>query len=155
MEMISIKRHTYIPYTEVIPKGIIKWLNPSFFPSLIQEEIEKEFEIRSFYIDGLFYSMAIFSQSDKLTKTDFRNYNYDKPNRCVPYLLPATVAHCLDSMMKDLQLNTGSIDLIKARNGRYYFLEVNPIGQFGMVSYTCNYYLEKVVARWLYNKNKT
>jgi D-alanine-D-alanine ligase-like ATP-grasp enzyme len=50
-----------------------------------------------------------------------------------------------------LKLNTGSIDLIVNTTGEYIFLEVNPVGQFGMVSSPCNYYLEREIARFLSN----
>jgi hypothetical protein len=37
------------------------------------------------------------------------------------------------------------------KKGEYVFLEVNPIGQFGMVSAPCNYNLEKKIAQYLIN----
>ncbi len=49
------------------------------FPSLVQKKIIKEFEVRSFLLDGEFYSMAIFSQRDKKTAVDYRNYNHSRP----------------------------------------------------------------------------
>ena len=48
--------------------------------------------------------------------------------------------------MKLADLDTGSIDMMYSTDGEYYFLEVNPVGQFGMVSYPCNYYIEKEIA---------
>jgi hypothetical protein len=39
-----------------------------------------------------------------------------------------------------------------ARDGREVFLEVNPVGQFGMVSRPCNYQLERKVAELLLRK---
>ena len=51
--------------------------------------------------------------------------------------------------MQKAHLTTGSIDLIKSVDGEYIFLEINPIGQFGMVSNPCNYPLERKVAEWL------
>lgn len=50
--------------------------------------------------------------------------------------------------MTALDLNSGSIDFIKSGNN-YYFLEVNPIGQFGNVSTDCNYSLERKIAEFL------
>ena len=52
-------------------------------------------------------------------------------------------------LMKDLELNTGSIDFIKTKQGRFVFLEVNPVGQYGMTSYPCNYHLDKKIAEYL------
>src|SRR5690606_7615866 len=45
-----------------------------FLPSLFIKYINKKYEIRSFYMNGKFKSMAIFSQQNENTKTDFRNY---------------------------------------------------------------------------------
>ncbi|CEJ68525.1 hypothetical protein BN1195_00813 [Chryseobacterium oranimense G311] len=49
---------------------------------------------------------------------------------------------------------TGSIDMIKGRDGNYYFLEVNPSGQFRMTSLPCNYNLHFEVAKFLKKINK-
>lgn len=73
-----------IMYTSVINEKE----SQTFFTSFFQEKIEKEFEIRTFYLDGRFWSMAIFSQNDEQTKTDFRKYNTGKPNRNIRYKLP-------------------------------------------------------------------
>jgi ATP-GRASP peptide maturase of grasp-with-spasm system len=124
------------------------------FPTLFQECLNKEYEIRAFYLDGSFHAMAIFSQSDEQTSIDFRRYQYKRPNRTVPYLIPAALEAKLRHLMQRLGLETGSIDLIKTREGRFVFLEVNPVGQFGMVSYPCNYHLEHAVASALVRRLK-
>lgn len=125
----------------------VKDLNKTFSPSLFQEYIEKEIELRVFYIMGKCYSMAIFSQSNPQTQLDFRAYDLENPNRFIPYQLPESIETKIDVLMKNLELNTGSIDLIKSsKDGEYYFLEVNPSGQFGMTAYPCNFPLHKIVA---------
>lgn len=121
----------------------------SFFPSLVQNYIPKKIELRIFYLDGEFFTMAIFSQKDNKTNIDFRNYNDDKPNRTVPYKVTKEVEQKLDLLMKALGLNCGSIDMIVTPNNEYVFLEVNPVGQFGMVSHPCNYNIEKRIAEYL------
>ncbi len=135
--------------TVLIDDGKLKEIDDYFFPSLFQEYIEKEIEIRSFYLEGNFYSMAIFSQLDTKTEVDFRNYNDGNPNRTVPINLPDSLKCKLTVLMEKLNLNTGSLDLILTPKGEFYFLEVNPVGQFGMTSYPCNYYLEKRIAESL------
>ncbi|WP_300687428.1 grasp-with-spasm system ATP-grasp peptide maturase [Chryseobacterium sp.] len=120
-----------------------------FFITFFQEQIEKEFEIRTFYLNGKCHSMAIFSQNDEQTKTDFRKYNLEKPNRNVPYDLPYDVEEKIDLLMQTLDLNCGSLDFIKGKDGRYYFLEVNAIGQFLGLSNICNYSLDKEIAEYL------
>lgn len=136
----------YKMLTKTINKTNLHLVPEKFFPSLIQEKIIKKFEIRTFYLDGECHSMAIFSQNNRKTKDDFRNYDNQRPNRTVPYKLPADLEGKLDQLMKLLHFRTGSIDLMVDMQGNYHFLEINPEGQFGMVSYPCNYYLEKKLA---------
>jgi ATP-GRASP peptide maturase of grasp-with-spasm system len=119
-----------------------------FFITFFQEKIEKEFEVRTFYLNGNCWSMAIFSQNDEQTKVDFRKYNDMKPNRNVPYNLPIHIEEKIHQLMQSLDLNSGSIDFIKKGN-RHYFLEINPIGQFTGMSNTCNYSLEQKIAEYL------
>lgn len=144
----------YIPYTELIDDNAFESLNHRFFPSLIQGYIDKQLEIRTFFLNNKLYSMAIFSQNQENTKTDFRYYNHTKPERCVPYQLPLSMERKLALLMKNLKLNTGSIDLIKDKQGKYIFLEVNPAGQFGMISQPCNYPIEKEIAKYLINESQ-
>jgi ATP-GRASP peptide maturase of grasp-with-spasm system len=129
-------------------------LSDRFFPSLIQEKIEKQFELRIFYLDGKCYTMAIFSQANNQTKVDFRQYDYQNPNRWVPFDLDKSVQQKIKKLMKLLNLNTGSIDMIYNNKGEYVFLEVNPSGQFGMTSYPCNFNLEEKIADYLINTSK-
>jgi ATP-GRASP peptide maturase of grasp-with-spasm system len=140
-------------YTAVLTEADLSSLPERFPPSLFQERIQKEYEIRAFYIEGEIYSMAIFSQQDETTKEDFRNYNVDRPNRYVPYELSVSTAVAIDSLMRAVNLGTGSIDLIHSVEGRDVFLEVNPVGQFGMVSKSCNYPLERRIAELLSEKD--
>jgi len=140
--------------TQLFPEEILDQLQDNFMPTLFQECIEKEFEIRSFYLDSSFYSMAIFSQNDDKTKVDFRNYNWSDPNRTIPYKIPTEIEKKLNFIFKKLNINTGSVDIIKGVNGVYYFLEINPIGQFGMTSFPCNYKLEKKIAQYLIKNDK-
>jgi glutathione synthase/RimK-type ligase-like ATP-grasp enzyme len=93
--------------------------------------------------------MAIFSQGDNKTSLDFRRYNRSFENRKVPFQLPEIIEEKLNGLFNALNLNCGSIDLIFTSNDEYLFLEINPVGQFGMVSFPCNYHLEKIIAEYL------
>jgi D-alanine-D-alanine ligase-like ATP-grasp enzyme len=90
--------------------------------------------------------MAIFSQNDEQTKIDFRKYNHLKPNRNVPFMLPPEIEKKLIQLSKKIGVNCGSIDMIVTSNNDFVFLEINPIGQFGMVSTPCNYVLNEKIA---------
>jgi ATP-GRASP peptide maturase of grasp-with-spasm system len=136
-------------YTAEVTDADLDRAPDRFFPTLAQELVEKAFEVRTFYLDGRCWSVAIFSQADGQTSLDFRRYNRKKPNRTVPYLLPAQVEARVRELMRRLDLTTGSVDLIRTPASAHVFLEVNPVGQFGMVSHPCNYRLEKRVAEHL------
>ena len=139
-------------YTTIPPKDIIENLKANTFPSMLQECLHKEYEIRSFYLDGEIYSTAIFSQAVSQMTTDYHRYQYRTPARMVPYRLPDSVKERLCSLMRAANLDTGSIDLVRTTDGRLVFLEVNPNGQFSAYSLASNYFLEKRVAEVLLRK---
>lgn len=138
--------------SQVNVNDISMWNTKNVIPSLFQLYIEKHFEIRSFYFKNKFYSMAIFSQSNEKTRIDFRNYDMNKPNRMVPFLLPEEIEAKLREILDYLSLDTGSFDLIYGLDGEYYFLEVNPVGQFDFLSGMCNYNIEKIISNYFNNE---
>lgn len=140
--------HIYA-YTEILTSNLYNSLTNDFAPSLFQELIDKKFEIRSFFLHDTFYSMAIFSQSNAQTRVDYRHYDRNTPNRRIPFKMPKDIENKLKSVLLELNLNSASIDLIYSTQKEFVFLEINPIGQFGMVSYPCNYQIEKLIAEYL------
>jgi ATP-GRASP peptide maturase of grasp-with-spasm system len=118
-------------------------------PSFIQQYIDKRFEVRVFYFNNKFYSMAIFSQQSKKTKFDYRNYDRINPNSLTPFKLPKGIESKLRSLIKHFNYTSCSIDLIYANDGVFYFLEINPIGQFKWLNDSCNYYIDQHIAKFL------
>ncbi|TCP25886.1 ATP-GRASP peptide maturase of grasp-with-spasm system [Tenacibaculum skagerrakense] len=143
------EKHGYYTYTEKVSLDNINEFPENFSPTLFQNLVEKRYELRVFYLEGKFYSMCVFSQNDKQTELDFRKYNNAKPNRNLSFKLPETVELKLKKLYEELDLDTGSADIMVDKNGNYIFLEINPVGQFTMVSTPCNYYLEREVAKIL------
>ncbi|PKO96527.1 MAG: grasp-with-spasm system ATP-grasp peptide maturase [Bacteroidetes bacterium HGW-Bacteroidetes-6] len=135
--------------TILLDKNFIQKSPTSFFPTLFQSYIEKDYELRIFFVFQKCFPMAIFSQSNEQTKIDFRNYDRNLPNRTVPYVLPNVIKSQILRLITKLGLTSGSIDMIVTPKKEYVFLEVNPIGQFAQVSKPCNYYLEREIARLL------
>lgn len=138
-----------IIYTNNLIKEDLEKFPSTFLPTLLQEKVDKHFEIRTFYLEGKTWSMAIFSQNDEQTKDDYRKYNFSKPNRNTPFKIPVILENKLSNIMAELNLQTGSIDWILSKDGQFYFLEINPTGQFSNLSMTCNYPLEKIIAEKL------
>lgn len=136
----------FLMYTE---KTDLKLFPNSFFPTLFQENIQKWVDLRIFYILGNFYSVIYFSQKNEQTSTDFRKYNFSNPGRTFPFSICEEIQKKLTNLMTLLDLETGSIDMIIDKKGSYFFLEINPIGQYSMVSEPCNFLLDKIIAKTL------
>jgi ATP-GRASP peptide maturase of grasp-with-spasm system len=139
-------------YTEVISANILNTIEESFFPSLVQNNIEKLFEIRAIFIAGLFTTFAIFSQNQQETKTDFRRSS--NQTRKSVFDLPFEIKNKLSKLMASLNLNFGCIDLIYTPDKEFVFLEVNPVGQSSKSSKSLNLGIEKQIAQYLI-KNET
>lgn len=139
----------YMTYTEKLKDEIIQDLPSNFFLSLCQVLVNKRCDIRVFYLNGACFSMAILSQNDIQTKVDFRKYNYESLNRWIPFQLPDDLRLKIIQLMGRLDLISGSIDFILDDKGQYIFLEVNPVGQFGMVDFPCNYSINEQIAKYL------
>jgi ATP-GRASP peptide maturase of grasp-with-spasm system len=140
----------FMTYTEEVS---VESISDEFAPSLFQEKIDKEADIRIFYLLGEFYSMAICSQQNPQTATDFRKYDNVNPNKSFPFNLPELLKNKLDLLMKTAGLQTASIDMVLTKDDRFVFLEANPVGQFHMTSIPCNYNLEKKLALQLKKMN--
>ncbi|MGB0861999.1 MAG: grasp-with-spasm system ATP-grasp peptide maturase [Saprospiraceae bacterium] len=144
------KKTPYLSYTERVEKNDIRKATTKFFPSLFQKNIDKAYEIRVFYLVDKIYSTAIFSQRRKEANIDYRHYDFSSPDRFVPYQLPLGIEEKIHQFMNAINMSSGSLDFIATKNDSYVFLEVNPVGQYGgMVSTPSNYYLDKIIAKYL------
>ncbi|WP_066440283.1 grasp-with-spasm system ATP-grasp peptide maturase [Chryseobacterium sp. CCH4-E10] len=135
----------------VLTQEYIEDVDYEFSPTLFQRKIEKKYEIRAFYMNENFYSMVILSQKRQETRIDYRAIGEQDKSRMVPYLLPVSVKQKLKKLMINIGINSGVIDLIVTPSNKYFFLEVNPIGHFGMISYCCNYGIEEKIAKFYKN----
>lgn len=136
-----------ILYTQPINADVLANIPEQFNYSMIQNCIEKDFEIRVFVFGEMIFSMAIHSQFSPSTKHDFRTYEEWVPY--TPYEISKNTKKKILSFMKDMNLETGSLDFIVSKNEEIVFLEVNPVGIFDMVSVPCNYNIEKQIAEYL------
>ena len=139
----------YFTYTELLGPHHLEGMAEHMAPSFFQRYIDKDFELRIFFLDGAFDAMAIFSQGNDRTKVDYRKYDMVKPNRVIPFRLPPDIQSKLSQLAAELGLNTGSFDMIVDTQGHYYLLEVNPVGQFGGHSVSCNLSIERRIAERL------
>jgi ATP-GRASP peptide maturase of grasp-with-spasm system len=138
-------------YSTLTSKVHIRDKDKSFFISLFQEEIQKELELRIFYLSGQCHAIAILSQNNQKTKVDYRNYDYVNPIREEYYQLPEKIIEKVRLFMTEMNLQTGSLDFILTKENEYIFLEVNPSGQYDIFN-SCNIYPDKLIAQHLIEK---
>lgn len=119
-------------------------LSEAFFPSLFQESVNKVLELRSFFFNKKFYTIAFTSDVGSIDMRD----NYDFMDY-YKYTLPKHIENKLHLFFTELNLFSGSIDLLLDNNGDYIFLEVNTEGQFDWVSKLGGYNLNKVITDYL------
>ena len=98
-------------------------------PTTFQEYIKGGFDVRVIYISGKMFAVAIDSNASG-TPEDCR---FDLSVSHTKCLLPSPVQEALRRLMLNLRLVFGAIDFKVDPDGKYYFLEVNPSGQFAYV----------------------
>ncbi len=104
-------------------------------PSIFQENVAKEYELRITIVGDRIFPVKIHSQADELTAIDWRA----KPKlndfevRMEPTVLPPDVEAKLRRFMSLMGLRYGCIDMIVTPSGEHVFLEVNPNGQWYFV----------------------
>ncbi len=99
----------------------------AYCPMIFQPYIDKEYELRIVYVDGEFFTGKINNSDNADWRVAREGYFWSD------YELPAPIRMNLTSMMKEMGLYTGAIDMIRGKDGEYYFLEVNPQGEWGML----------------------
>lgn len=141
MKPIFVENELYLNYTREINLSNIQDERENIIPSLIQKKVNKIYEIRTFFFEKKIWAIATFDFSDNI---DIRNMK-DSEKKYLPCKLPIEIQRKIHKMAETLDLKCGTIDLIKS-DSEYYFLEVNPLGQFHQVSYYGNYQIEKYIA---------
>lgn len=105
-------------------------------PSIWQERIDKLFEIRVTIVGDKLFAAELDSQLHGASFDDWRRgVLSDIPHRV--HLLPSDVAERCVRLMNCFGLNFAAIDLVLATNGKYYFLENNPFGQWAWIQDLC------------------
>lgn len=98
-----------------------------YCPMIFQPYIDKEYELRIVYIAGDFFTGKINNSDNADWRVAQGNYIWSA------YELPENIKAGLASMMQEMGLYIGAIDMIRGKDGEYYFLEVNPQGEWGML----------------------
>lgn len=123
-------------------------------PCLLQEYIEKTYEVRVTVVHDEVFSVAIHSQESVTSQIDWRKANM-KHIRHSKHKLPRGISDKCVSLTSQLGLQFGAIDLIYTPHGDYVFLEINPNGQFGWLEETIGPCISEKIAAILANPPNT
>ncbi|MBU7585505.1 MAG: MvdC family ATP-grasp ribosomal peptide maturase [Nostoc sp. TH1S01] len=103
-----------------------------YCPMVFQEQIPKQQELRVVYVNGNVFVGALNADVYAAAKVDWRKPGVEvgawQHNE-----LPEEVVHRLKAFMGKFGLLFGSLDFILTPSGEYVFLEVNPVGEWGML----------------------
>lgn len=98
-------------------------------PMIVQRRVEKAWELRIAWVDGRAFTGALEGAA---CGDDWR-YSAGEAT-WTPWTLDATVHAAIARLMSRLGLRQGAVDLIVQPDGTHTFLEVNPVGEWGMLA---------------------
>lgn len=141
-------------YTKKVLEKDLKNLTNQFTPTFFQKLIVKEFEYRVLFFNDKCYPTLINSQEMTLTELDSRKNDGSSLARLLPAEIPIKLEEKIIKFMNYIDVNIGCLDFIYNKNCGFYFLEVNPVGQFGGYSQRCFLNFEKDIVSYLVKKDE-
>jgi MvdD family ATP-grasp ribosomal peptide maturase len=120
-----------VVFTNPIKDEDLEYLDGlKFCPMTFQELLPKEVELRVTIVGKQVFCAAVDSQKLDRAKFDWRKEGIALLDAWYPYPLPTDIETKLLQFMEYFGLHYGAIDIIVTTDGRYVFLEVNPVGEF-------------------------
>ena len=117
-----------------------------YMPTLFQQYIDKEYELRVTCVGEQIFPCRIYSQNKEVTSEDYR---FDTRNLQHELCAIPEIAHKLLAYMKAFKLNFGCFDIIFSKSGEFIFLECNPNGQWLWIEQLTGAPISKAVADML------
>ena len=121
------KKREMFTYSNVVRGEELREYDLKQAPIFVQEFLEPKIDCRITYINDKIFSVMI-KKNDKGIYGDWRFYKEQLDY--VPFTLPVHVKRSINQLMNKLNLKFGGVDLAYV-NGEYYFIEVNPTGEWG------------------------
>ena len=113
-------------------------------PFFIQEALLPKIDIRVTIVKNTIIGIDI--RGDDLLDEDWRKYKFHLTYSLI-YLPQEIESKCIQ-LMKNLNLNFGAIDLVQV-NDKYYFIEINPTGEWSWLQENTGYHFDILIAKSL------
>jgi glutathione synthase/RimK-type ligase-like ATP-grasp enzyme len=138
-----------IPYTSAFTSDDLNAIPKDFFPTLVQDYIEPKMEYKGFYFNGFITGISIES-NHYINYSDLKLVlQNDKNSVLTEYSLPKDIQSKIKKLFKRQSLNIGTFDLIEDVLGNFYFLEINPSGNFDKIVQKTSNVIYKKIADYL------
>jgi glutathione synthase/RimK-type ligase-like ATP-grasp enzyme len=122
-------------------------------PIVLQEYIDKKYEVRYTVIENTHLVCKIDSQNSVKTKHDWRRYDLaNTPHSIIK--APEEIATKVANFMKKLEINYGALDFIVDNSDNWYFLEVNSMGQYLWIEDLTGLPITRTICDWLIQNSK-
>lgn len=123
-----------------------------YCPMVFQQKLEKKLELRVTVVGDALFAFSIDSQKIHHAQIDWRKEGLSLLDDWQPYILPPDIQRRLLDFMDAYSLNYGAIDLILTPDDQYYFLEVNPAGEYFWLDRLCDHAISRQIAAVLLGK---
>lgn len=146
---VSYDDNTAFIFTNVVSQNLIEQVEEfDLTPCIFQRNIPKDYEIRVTVVAEKVFAAAVYSQSDKEAKIDWRR----KRLAFNEVQLPDEIENLCIQILKELNLGFGAVDLIKTPEGEYVFLEINPNGQWVWIENQTGQKISDAIIEYLTNE---
>ena len=136
-------------YTNVISdKDIEKFCDNEENPIVLQEYVEKDYEVRYTVVGKEHFVCRIDSQLSSIAKEDWRRYDIARtPHYQID--APKEIEVKVNQLLEKLGLDYGALDFIVTPEGRWVFLEINCMGQWLWIEQLTGMPISKAIVKWI------
>lgn len=117
-------------------------------PIVLQEYVDKLYEIRYTVVGEEHLVCKIDSQKSKIANIDWRRYDIaNTPHFKIEP--PKEIQSMVKKLMEKLQIEYGALDFIVSKNGEWYFLEINSMGQWLWIEELTGLDISGAIIKWI------
>jgi len=137
--------------TPVTPEKLHQLQSVEYCPTLLQQRIIKDFELRVTVVGDRIFACRIDSQKSERAREDWRRYDLDNTPHTI-FTLPPTIEDLCLKLTSAMGLNFGAIDIIVDKSGEYVLCEINPNGQWYWIEVLTGLPITSALAQTLIDK---
>lgn len=123
--------------TRLSSNDVVDFSGLQVAPTIFQKDLVGCLDIRITVVGERVYACEIKKVGDLAERTDWRTGILTENLVYTPHSLPNRLSAACISIVRDLKIKFGAFDFMLDCRGNYWFLEVNPNGQWGFIEEQC------------------